>query len=67
MPTNNPHGNVVTVKCVELKPVFLHNLRISDADLAGKPILLFEYTNDDDEHPASIGFIETDDRTCEAN
>ena len=35
-----------------------YNLRVSDVELSGKPILLFEYFDDDD-RPASIGFIES--------
>ena len=37
-----------------------HNLRVSDAALAGKPVLLFEYVDEDDDRPAIIGFIEAD-------
>ncbi len=37
-----------------------YNLRVSDADLAGKPVLLFEYIDEDDDQPARIGFIEAE-------
>ncbi len=35
-----------------------YNLRVSDAEFNGKPILLFEYIDEDDDRPTSIGFIE---------
>lgn len=35
-----------------------YNLRVSDAEHAGKPVLLFEYLDEDDDRPAAIGIIE---------
>lgn len=42
------------------------NLRVSDAELHGKPVLLFEYFDEDDDRPAIIEILETTTTTVEA-
>ena len=42
------------------------NLRVSDAEWHGKPVLLFEYFDEDDDRPAIIEILETTTTTVEA-
>ncbi|MCL9995078.1 hypothetical protein LQF91_12460, partial [Escherichia coli] len=41
-------------------------LRVSDAEWHGKPVLLFEYFDEDDDRPAIIEILETTTTTVEA-